>query len=269
MSVFGQARETVKRIPVLGPMLYKLYLTTFHDEGKHQTITGGRNKGLVWINYMRTKHPAYLDGTWEVETQDAIANALKPGDTFFDVGANAGFMSILAARLVGDKGKVVSFEPHPETWKQMDSLMKANNFSQSLTVQKAVSDSDGTISFADDLDSVMLSIEGQSVHGKPSRTITVPCTTLDTLCQDETYGIPDVIKIDIEGAEIFALRGAMEILKKHAPILIVELHGAEIHQDYLKLMAELGYTSVLPSGEPAPTEEIVYPCLFISKKESA
>jgi hypothetical protein len=83
-------REMVKRSP-FGPVLHDMYLRAFRSEGETLTISGGALAGRKWARFMRTHNDQYVSGAYEREVQNAIIGLLKPGMTFYDVGANAGF----------------------------------------------------------------------------------------------------------------------------------------------------------------------------------
>lgn len=236
MTNMRDIRERVKRIPVIGPLLYDLYLRLFFDEGKVVTIKEGPLGGKAWIRFMRTTNESYIIGNYEAPIQKTLAKYLRPKMVFYDVGANGGFFSLLGAALVGSNGKVVAFEPHPATAKQLKRQMRVNNMLHVDVVVAAVSDKIGTAKLSDDTSSDMLSLV--DAH-KAKRTITVRTTTIDH--ETKTRALPDLIKIDVEGAEIDVLRGAYHLICTKKPILLVELHSPEVAVQYDEMVAKLGY----------------------------
>src|SRR5581483_2433575 len=96
------------RVPILGSALRSL--ARRYREGSVVTIKHGEAAGFRW-----KRHHRYLNGYWigqyELEIQAALKRELRAGDTFFDVGANAGFFTLLASRFVGTEGKCVAFDP--------------------------------------------------------------------------------------------------------------------------------------------------------------
>jgi FkbM family methyltransferase len=190
-------REWVKRLPLAGPLLYRLYLKTFfRDDGEVVTIRNGRLAGHRWARYMRTHQDDYVYGNYELELQDAIAKHLRAGMTFYDVGANGGFFTLLAASIVGRQGSVAAFEPHPETARQLKQQLKINGLHAAIYVG-AVSDKVGVALLKDDTASVMASLtDGRDGHF----CVTVPTTTLDQAKWE--YPAPNLIKIVVEGAQM-------------------------------------------------------------------
>src|SRR5688572_25684309 len=102
--------ETLGKVPLLSQALR--WYARRHPEGSVVTIKSGEAAGFKW-----KRHHRYVNGYWlgqyELPLQQALKRELKPGDTFFDVGANAGFFTLIAARLVGPTGKCVAFDPAP------------------------------------------------------------------------------------------------------------------------------------------------------------
>jgi FkbM family methyltransferase len=244
---FKQLRESVKRAPIIGPILYEIYLRLFHKEGQAQKIQGGPLAGKSWVLFMRTHMDPYLRGDYEMPLQRAFCQYLMPGMTFYDVGANAGFFTLLAASIVGKTGTVVAFEPHPVTSADMQKQLSANALSNVTVIESAIWDSIGTAQLRDDTIPVMASMVGAA---QSKRTIAIKTTTIDEVTK--THSAPDVIKIDIEGAEIEALNGARGLLSSKKPVLLVELHSPQIAAAYTKLMTEFGYETFSLDGKILP-----------------
>lgn len=232
-----ELRETVKRLPI-GSALHDAYMRVKHKDGVVLTIERGPLAGLKWVRYNRTFNPEYIDGTYEPRMQEVLTRFLRPGMTFYDVGANAGYFTLFGAHLVGDQGRIVAIEGHPKTAHQLRRQIAANGGGNVTLIPKAVSDKVGTAEFADDTIAVMASLAPENTD---RRTVHVETTTLDTIAGETAP--PDMLKIDIEGAEIAALNGARNTIAKHRPILLVEVHSPEIAAEYEKLMNEFGYSS--------------------------
>src|SRR3954452_16330369 len=102
--------EAIGRIPGVGRLLR--WVARHYPEGSVVTIKHGEAAGLKW-----KRHHRYVNGYWigqyELDIQAALKRELKPGQTFFDVGANAGFFTLVAAKIVGASGKCVAFDPLP------------------------------------------------------------------------------------------------------------------------------------------------------------
>jgi FkbM family methyltransferase len=160
-----------------------------------------------------------------------IHEFLQPGNTFFDVGAHYGWMSLAACHRVGAKGKVVAFEPSPPLLECLQYNKKANRFQQLEIVAKAVSESNGQVVpfyVANRGDSFMNSLVDhpmEPVADVPQKKgmIEVQTVTLDEFTETRKLK-PDLVKIDVEGAELLVLRGCRRILAERHTRFIVALH---------------------------------------------
>jgi FkbM family methyltransferase len=202
-------------------------------------ILQGRLRGKEWV--VGSANNGCWLGSYEYETQRAFARAVKEGFTVFDVGAQAGFYTLLASDLVGAKGKVVAFEPVPRNLRYLKEHLRRNAVVNVSVVEAAVSDHSGFAFFAEDEKLT----EGRLAVGGRLRVRTV---SLDELVCGGELPPPDCIKMDIQGGEVPALRGAVSILSERGPIIFLETHGDEIHRECCRLLASLRY-QLAPVGE--------------------
>ncbi len=152
------------------------------------------------------------------------------GETFLDVGANVGYHTLKSATAYGKDIKVIAIEAHPETYKALCRNIACNGFKNIIAINKAVSDKKGIITLYDDIDidgylnsgHATLLLEQKS-NFKSSKLSNVLSDTLDNILKEHNISSVDVLKMDIEGAEIQALGGSMNTLKKLRKI-IVEIH---------------------------------------------
>jgi FkbM family methyltransferase len=170
----------------------------------------------------------------ERRIENLLLELLKPGDVFYDVGANIGWYSLLAARRVGRDGQVFAFEPQLENAFYAQRNAQTNGFEQMVVVPVAVTDTDGAVPFV-----VRGSCESRLDDGAPrsqaerrapsDQTLqvhtTVPAVTLDNLVRSSSLPPPTVVKIDVEGAEAHVLHGMREVLRAVRPTVIIELHA--------------------------------------------
>jgi FkbM family methyltransferase len=187
--------------------------------------------------------------------QEALIRELKPGNLFFDVGANGGFFSILACTRVGAKGKVVGFEAHPEVVWEARQQLRLNHCDNATVVAAAVSDRMGTMDFSDASNSFSRHLLTDEEKQQKLPAIRVPTITLDAAA--ERYGAPDVIKIDIEGAELLALQGGSRLLRQHRPTLLLEIHDAELSAVIREVLDHYGYQVFHMDGTPLTGREYV------------
>ena len=133
-----------------------------------------------------------------------IGNYLAEGDTFIDVGANIGYLTLTGARKVGTTGHVISLEPHPRTFRFLNKNIRLNQLTNIQTHNVAVGDTKATLSFSD-------SKSDEQNFITENGPLSVGLTTLDDLFDGASV---ELLKIDTEGYELFVLKGASKILPK-------------------------------------------------------
>jgi FkbM family methyltransferase len=194
-----------------------------------------------------TCHHLYFHGaTYEPATVQCLVERLGPGQTFVDVGANHGYFSVLAARLVGPAGRVFAFEPHPSVVEQLSEHLTCNGLTNVAIERIALADAEGPLDLfvsACAANSGLSSITPESpafASGSldRDRRVQVPATTFDRWRQARGVDRVDLMKIDVEGAEALVLRGMTETLAKAPPAgIICESHGlGGTHQDEARRM---------------------------------
>jgi len=167
---------------------------------------------------------------------------VRPGDTVLDIGANIGYYALLFSQLVGASGTVIAVEPHPENVHLLELNLKFNRVTNVKVMPFAVSDEVGTAE--------MFVSDGSNWHSlhptdlTSQRKISVPTVTIDTITA-QLGGSVDLIRMDIEGWEVKALKGAEGTLKRDLPALVVEVHPnymqeGEIRQ-FLSWLRSFGY----------------------------
>ncbi len=161
----------------------------------------------------------YETGTYEAGTLDIFKRFLNPGDCFIDIGANIGLMSLYASKLVGETGKVISFEAHPETFKWFQFNIDLNHAANIQANSFALGSEAGNAEIYDNWD---INRGGASliVKSKDSVGHAIEVKVLDEVLDSKV--VPKLIKIDVEGFELPVLQGAEKTIRKHQPILVVE-----------------------------------------------
>ena len=203
-------------------------------------IQRGPSEGL-WIRVNpRTGQNVQL-GIGEPEVQKALIEHLHSGMTFYDIGANIGFFSLLAARIVGSNGSVVSFEADPEIAARLRENLARNQFTQARVEEKAVWSEPSTVSFArvDPNTSPDRGLGHVAANGSAPGTITVEAVSLDHYIA--SHPAPDFLKCDVEGAELAVFQGAANLLSGKRPILLVEMHSPENHRGLIEQFTGCGY----------------------------
>jgi FkbM family methyltransferase len=210
------------------------------------------------------------NGILDTQTPLYFAAVLREGGVCFDGGANFGFYSLLARSLVGRSGSVHSFEPADFAFSYLrKNLGKTTNV---CLINAAVSNSDGNISFAK-FGTIAGGFNRVAVPEKAApkaELIEVRCLRLDTYCA-EVGVVPDLIKLDVEGHELAALKGAVSTVEKGRPYVILEYGMADddnigastflLSRGYRSLVAKDGglrFCSVEEIAASPPGENILF-----------
>lgn len=182
-----------------------------------------------------------------------FAERIRPGMTVYDVGANKGQMALLFGALVGPEGRVVSLEPVPDEFAALTRNIELNGLRQVRPIQAAAAESGGelTFTYSPDRPTQGKLRDVESTYTNPgARVFQVKSVALDDVAADEP--MPDMIKIDVEGAAAAVLRGAKRILERARPCVYVELHGPEEQAGLRDELQSRGYTLRTMTGECVP-----------------
>jgi FkbM family methyltransferase len=155
----------------------------------------------------------------------ALKSRVRPADVVLDVGANLGVYSLLMGRWVGDAGRVFAFEPAPLALAALRDHIALNGLAGRVeAVGRAVGDRTGEATFyAHSYNGENSLNAGHARRVAAARPTRVPVITIDAFCEAERIA-PALIKIDVEGWELHALRGARATLARCRPAVVVELH---------------------------------------------
>jgi FkbM family methyltransferase len=191
-------------------------------------------------------------GRWEPEVWRSISSGLSDGAVFFDVGAHIGYDSLKAATTVGERGRVVAFEPNPNTLTQLRSNIDASGARNVIVQPIACTDTETTLTLFDSTlggNSGATSLSRENA-GPVTRSYTVRGRPIDDVVKELAIGRLDVLKADVEGAELIVLRGATETLKRFHPKLILEVVPRQLAnmgtsvEELESFVRSLGYKTV-------------------------
>ena len=181
------------------------------------------NLWLVLYPGNETSRSVFVTGQYEPNEFCLLRRVLKPGMTFLDAGANMGLYSIFAARRVGGEGRVIAIEPSNRESEILQRNVDLNGLTNVHVLRRALSDCQSDV----ELSVAALGKSGHNTLGAFTYQTPldhrerVQAEKLDDLVGNQAR--LDVIKMDIEGAEMAALRGATEILRRFKPVLLLEL----------------------------------------------
>jgi FkbM family methyltransferase len=209
----------------------------------------------------------WLQGVWDRPVKQVLESVLAPGDAYIDLGANIGYFTLLASRLVGREGLVVAVEPSVRALRKLTHHLWLNKCGNVLLLSCAAADvwRRGELGLATESN-----IGGSSVVAKgtpPCAMESVWLAPLDDLLQG-TDVRPKLIKLDLEGFELAALRGARRLIEQHHPWIVCEITESFLRkydastEQLMSFLMERGYRPFLMEDSPTsrrwlPIEEPV------------
>lgn len=244
-----------------------------------RTFQTGNMRGLTF--HLTDDYFNIFDsGDHDNEILTHMKQYIKPGVTVFDVGGFIGMSSLLFRKHVGEDCRIFCFEPNPWNFNRIllnlshnpgyDSEISCFNFALGEKTEET------TMIFSDSIDnghsstSQLAGGDGtnnshETLYGLGFFAESVKSYTLDEFV--ETTGIiPNLIKVDIEGAEAFFIMGALDTLKKYRPTVYFELHSIMAATRSLRLLFELGYGITILSQEPDGRVAIACTCVGDEKQ---
>lgn len=212
---------------------------------------------------LQGKYPVRMSvhagGGWvtvERDAHDLFLSWMKPGVKVLDVGANIGRYSLYTTEMTGRKCRVLAIEADPTTFRVLRRNLELNSLLHLVSIYHCAAwDSESVLEFYASRYAGTSSAAQDWASTIGARKVKVPARALDVVCAETDFQ-PDVIKMDIEGAEFHALKGLEETLRRNHPAILLELHpqamlqlGTSIDalQDY---MLGLGYRFATVGGEP-------------------
>jgi FkbM family methyltransferase len=252
----------------LGQSLYHSVL--LRDSGKN--FIRKRLNGEV---YKFVPNLAVSADTYEPHIVAWLKKWLKAGDTFWDIGANWGWISLPAARIVSTSGRVIAVEPSPSNaaWLKRHTVLNQCESIVNVLEAAVCEQQGGSVNFSllndgrSPSNSLMFSSSVNGESPEVSQQISVPAISLDGLLAEQGRS-PKLVKIDVEGAELKVLKGATKLLSSDtAPILVLAVHPfwqatPEDCQEIVNLLKGAGYRILNRNGSSVEALEYdEYLCL--------
>lgn len=225
MQTFGRVVRPlfgtgIGRLPFVVPA-YKWMWRTFGPKGIVETEANGF-KILVDGKDWAVAPSLYFAHTWEKPETELFKNYIKPGMTVVDIGAHVGYFTLLASKLVGDKGRVISFEPTPATLDLLSQNLLDNHITNVELYKNAAADkSSGAYLYPD-----RVSPASNSMYGDGDKGIYISAVALDDVISAKV----DFIKMDIEGGEYWALKGMLDVVERSDNLTMI----TEVYPEGLK-----------------------------------
>jgi FkbM family methyltransferase len=203
-----------------------------------QRVRAGLAAGLV-LELDPRYESKLLRGDVEPEVQRRLAELVRPGWTVWDVGASLGYFSLALARLVAPEGTVVAFEPDATMTELLERHARANGIANVVVAPVAAWSTSGEVPFGID----------PADRGRKHGRVGDVAAPVEALSLDDALGRyppPQLVKIDVEGAELDVLRGAESLVRRYAPVVVCEVHlergaAAERLPAVVSLLEAAGY----------------------------
>jgi FkbM family methyltransferase len=189
---------------------------------------------------------------------------VRRGATIYDIGANIGLFSVAFSEWIGEDGWLYAIEPNPACVSLLRANLAAARADNWTILPTALSDrpseSEFTLNYGNSLLGLLANAQHEIV--KTGHHVRIDADRLDQLIPRFGLRKPDVIKLDVEGAEAQAVAGMMETLEAHRPVVVIELHGLRSATATLRLLIRLGYKYSVPSKVATDvTAEALIGCL--------
>jgi FkbM family methyltransferase len=216
-------------------------------KGQGQRWVKGKLHGydmLVSMENWSNRKTYFLERFYDLATQLLLQEELGPGDTFIDIGANEGMMSLLASKIVGEQGRVVAFEPNPKALRVFRDNIERNGIKNIEVRPIGLSDAPTTLQLT-----VPKAHTGRGTFaglstGEPTESVSCQVCVGD----EELAGLrPKLIKIDVEGFEERVLKGLRQTITTHRPVIVLEMldgllrKSGSSFQDVANFFADLSY----------------------------
>jgi FkbM family methyltransferase len=231
-------------------ILLKVYRFCFAPQGgKHQISVAGRQAQFHVYSETTVQALDTLGG--ERETLEFLMGKLTPGDCLYDIGAATGLYTVFLAKVVGEKGRVVAFEPETDSYGRLRENLKLNNLGNVQPFRLALSDREGnaTLQTADVAGAGRIVDSGDS-DGTPTHVEHVRVVQGDRFVESQGLALPRAVKVDVEGHEYSVLHGLTRTLSQPS----CELVCCEVHpgflppnlkpEDVIGLLRSLGFSQI-------------------------
>ncbi|HYF31985.1 MAG TPA: FkbM family methyltransferase [Chitinophagaceae bacterium] len=223
------------------------------------TVLGGPAKGTKLRLDIR-KEGSYWLGNYDKWIFDRVPldKILKPGWVVWDCGAYVGYYTAVFRRIIGDKGKVITFEAARKNYNIVKVIPELNKWKNVSILNMAVGPDHSTIKFVNNLGGSSGPYGLTKTYGAQENQLEleeVQCCGVDELVYEKNIDAPDFIKFDLETAEEFALHNGPRLFTTKRPIVLLELHGQKALEAAGKFLEQYNYSSMLVWDMPNAQKE--------------
>ena len=182
--------------------------------------------GFWWIARPDVVSDGLFAGSFETAERALFAELVQPGMTVLDIGAHAGLYTLIASRRTGPSGRVIAFEPSPRERERLLAHVRLNR-SANVTIEAAAlgeREGEAELFVVDGSETGCNSLRPGDIG--PGHTVAVRLRSLDEYARNAGLDRVDVIKMDVEGAELSVLRGAQSLVRATQPVFVCEIEDA-------------------------------------------
>ncbi|MCB9225115.1 MAG: FkbM family methyltransferase [Crocinitomicaceae bacterium] len=204
-------------------------------------IRKGVLKGQKWS--VSIPDSRYIAGEYEEALSELVVDQVSKSKRFIDIGANAGYFSLVAAKYGQKDVEHLAIEPFPENVDLLNKHLSVNNIKDVNVKEMAISDQNGEIEFSDSGNLAANTYKTESSVFS-NKVIKVKTMTLDQLAEENQLNESCFLKIDVEGAEYDVLKGGKIYLSQFKPDLVLATHDNHVKGvkvDCLNFLSEIGY----------------------------
>lgn len=271
--IFRIGRSISRKLPFLHKSLvsleelfyyicYKLHLS------EQYALTHIKDElGRDFTMYISARITSLYTNPTDIAYQHKLASVIQEGMTVYDLGADIGYFTLFFSDLVGETGKVLAFEPNVQSYQRLLSNIEMNQKTNIILYPLAVSEHDGVshfnVSVIDRASALanptITTILKEPVYRWTSKVLEVETVTVDTWVLEKANPVPQLVKIDVEGAEIMVIRGMERVIARYKPILAISLHSISIAEQVISILQQTydirsfnsasGCAKILPAGK--------------------
>ncbi len=266
MSFLGALKTVWRRTPLVRPCFWASYragykslrwLQDFRLPNRDMTLDClGRQLHVRNPRRSVIGRSIYLSGLWEHEVTHFISPRVRPGMTVLDVGGDIGYFTLLFSLRVGRTGRVLVFEPMSQVRSYLERNIALNHLQNTQVCSFALADRPGTAILESPF---KLSAINLHKTVRAPEDVEVEMKVYDRWAVEASVGQVDLVKIDIEGAELAALQGMAGMICDYRPAVLVEIHPNRLarfgHQpeQLVEFFVEKGYRAI-----PLDKSELVF-----------
>jgi FkbM family methyltransferase len=234
-------RFIIRHIPGIRAVQRSIVEKHLAGEPFAHTVNAGPAAGLC-VEVLLPEDKAIWAGIYEADFAAAIACAVNPGDVCLDIGGYRGYISGVMA--LAGASQVIVFEPSSINHQALRRLCELNPKLPLRIMPFAIGESDTSaiLKLMRDPSMAKLSSSPFQEYVSAVDEIEVPVRRIDYLVQKQEIPVPQLIKIDVEGAELEVIQGAESTLRNHHPVVFAEIHTSELGRDCRNLLVRYGYT---------------------------